>query len=81
MAKPDWLSIEEITRLWAEETGHDAAAFRQDLEAWFAEFVKQSPKPESQPNLDQADSTNRLIGMLGARYLERSTFETSCPVK
>jgi len=78
MAKPDWLSIEEITRLWAEETGGDSSALRAELEVWFAEFVKQSPKSDSLMGRGNADSTNRLMGMLGARYLERSTFEAFC---
>jgi len=78
MAKPDWLSIEEITRLWSAETGHDAAAFREDLEAWFTEFVKQPPKPDSLVSSGGTDNTNRLMGLLGARHLNRATFETYC---
>ena len=78
MAKPDWLSIEEISRLWGEETGSDPAAFKQDLEAWFAAFVKQSPGSQSPVPGKSADTTNRLMGMLGARYLERQTFEAYC---
>ena len=78
MAKPDWLSIEEITRLWSEETGLDASAFRQDLEAWFAEFVKQTPASQPLIRGGTADSTNRLMGLLGARYLERSIFLAYC---
>jgi hypothetical protein len=39
MTKPDWLHIEEISRLWGEETGLDAATFKKDLEEWFAGFV------------------------------------------
>jgi hypothetical protein len=78
MAKPDWLSIEEITRLWGEETGLDAAAFREDLEAWFAEFVKQPPASQPLIRGGTADSTNRLMGLLGARYLERSIFQAYC---
>ena len=78
MAKPDWLSIEEISRLWGEETGLDASAFKKDLEEWFAEFVKQSPASQSLITGKSTDTTNRLMGMLGARHLERPTFEAYC---
>ncbi len=78
MAKPDWLSIDEIIRLWSEETGLDASAFREDLEAWFAAFVKQPPASRALIPGGSADATNRLMGMLGARYLERSTFQAYC---
>jgi hypothetical protein len=78
MANSDWLSIEEISRLWGEETGLDAAAFKKDLEEWFAEFVKQSPTSQSLITGKSTDTTNRLMGMLGARYLERPTFEAYC---
>ncbi len=77
MAIPDWLSIQEISRLWGEETGHDPSAFQKDLREWFAEFVKE-PLTSRQlvpgVNFDTIIA-NRLLGMLGARYLERKTFE------
>ena len=78
MAKPDWLSIEEISRLWGEETGLDASAFQKDLEQWFAEFVKQTPASQALITGKTTDTTNLLMGMLGARYLERQTFEAYC---
>jgi hypothetical protein len=78
MAKPDWLSIEEISRLWGEETGLDASAFQKDLEQWFAEFVKQTPASQALITGKNTDTTNLLMGMLGARYLERPTFEAYC---
>jgi hypothetical protein len=78
MAKPDWLSIEEISRLWGEETGLDASAFQKDLELWFAEFVKQTPASQALITGKTTDTTNLLMGMLGARYLERQTFEAYC---
>jgi colicin import membrane protein len=78
MGKPDWLSIDEITRLWSEETGREAAAFQKDLESWFNDFVKQHPSSPSLMSGENAGATNRLMGMLGARYLEKTTFETYC---
>ena len=78
MAKPDWLSIDEISRLWSEETGLDAEDFKQDLEAWFADFIKQSPAKQSQITGRSGENTNRLMGMLGAHYLERPTFAAYC---
>ncbi len=78
MAKPDWLSIEEISRLWGEETGLDASAFQKDLEQWFAEFVKQTPASQAPIIGKSTDTTNLLMGMLGARYLKRPTFEAYC---
>ena len=78
MAKPDWLSIEEISRLWGEETGLDASAFQKDLEQWFAEFVKPTPASQALITGKTTDTTNLLMGMLGARYLERQTFEAYC---
>ncbi len=78
MAKPDWLSIEEISRLWGEETGLDASAFQKDLEQWFSEFVKQTPASQALITGKTADTTNLLMGMLGARHLERQTFEAYC---
>jgi predicted nucleic acid-binding Zn-ribbon protein len=78
MAKPDWLSIEEISRLWGEETGLDASAFQKDLEQWFAKFVRQTPASQALITGKNTDTTNLLMGMLGARYLERPTFEAYC---
>jgi len=80
MATSDWLSIDEIARLWGEETGRDTARFKTDLEDWFARFVKQPTTARTQSLISGAadDKTNRLMGMLGARYLERSTFEAFC---
>ena len=78
MAKSDWLSIEEISRLWGEETGLDASAFQKDLEQWFAEFVRQTPATPALITGKSTDNTNLLMGMLGARYLERPTFEAYC---
>jgi hypothetical protein len=80
MANSDWLSIHEVARLWGEESGRDAAALEADLEAWFAEFVerpagRRSATPGSEPD---APATNRLMGLLGARHLERSVFEAYC---
>ncbi len=80
MAIPDWLSIQEISRLWGEETGHDLSAFQKDLEEWFAEFVKEPPTSRQLAPGVTFDTiiANRLLGMLGARYLERKTFEAYC---
>lgn len=80
MALSDWLSIKEISHLWGEETGHDPAVLRRDLEAWFAEFVKETPDTrQARPGVAlDTIMVNRLLGMLGARYLERKTFEAYC---
>jgi hypothetical protein len=80
MAIPDWLSIQEISRRWGEETGHDLSAFQKDLEEWFAEFVKEPPTSRQLMPGVTFDTiiANRLLGMLGARYLERRTFEAYC---
>jgi hypothetical protein len=80
MAIPDWLSIQEISRLWGEETGHDPSAFQKDLREWFAEFVKEPPTSRQLMPGVTFDTiiANRLLGMLGARYLERKTFEAYC---
>ena len=48
MVQSDRLSIEEIGRLWGEETGQDAADLQEDLEAWLAEAVKRG-RPSSPP--------------------------------
>ncbi len=40
MAIQVWLSIAEISRLWGEETGLDASAFKKELEEWFADRGK-----------------------------------------
>lgn len=78
MAKPNWLSIEEIARLWGEEKQLDASAIRQDLEKWFAEFVEQPAAALSCATDKNTDNTNRLMGVLGSRYLEKRTFEIYC---
>ena len=80
MAIPDWLNIQEISRLWGEETGQDPSAFQNDLEEWFAEFVKEPPTSRQLvPGVDfDTIIANRLLGMLGAGYLERRTFEAYC---
>ncbi len=80
MAIPDWLSIQEISRRWGEETGHDLSAFQKDLEEWFAVFVKEPPTSRQLMPGVTFDTiiANRLLGMLGARYLERRTFEAYC---
>ncbi len=58
MAKPDWLSIEEISRLWGEETGLDAG------------LLDELGEP--------TDIANRLMGIVGAHLVERTTFEAYC---
>ncbi len=80
MAIPDWLSIQEISRLWGEETGHDPSAFQRDLREWFAEFVKEPPTSRQLVPGVNFDTiiANRLLGMLGAHHLERRTFEAYC---
>jgi hypothetical protein len=80
MAIPDWLSIQEISRLWGEETGHDPSAFQKDLREWFAEFVKEPPTSRQLVPGVNFDTiiANRLLGMLGAHHLERRTFEAYC---
>ena len=80
MAKPDWLSIEDISRLWSEETGLDASALQKDLENWFAEFVEEPLiSRRFVPSVDVDTITaNRLMGKFGVRYLETKTFETYC---
>jgi hypothetical protein len=80
MTIPDWLSIQEISRLWGEETGHDPSAFQKDLREWFAEFVKEPPTSRQLMPGVTFDTiiANRLLGMLGAHHLERRTFEAYC---
>ena len=80
MTTPDWLSIQEISRLWGEETGHDTSSLQEDLEKWFAEFVKEPPTSRQLVPGVNFDTiiANRLLGMLGARYLERRTFKAYC---
>ena len=80
MAIPDWLSIIEISRRWGEETGLDPSSFQKDLEEWFTEFVKEPPTSRQlMPGVTfDTIMVNRLLGMLGARYLERKTFEAYC---
>ncbi len=80
MAIPDWLNIQEISRLWGEETGQAPTAFQNDLEEWFAEFVKEPPTSRQLVPGVKFDTiiANRLLGMLGARHLERRTFEAYC---
>ena len=58
MAKPDWLSIEEISRLWGEETGLDAG------------LLDELGEP--------TDIANRLMGIVGAHLVARTTFEAYC---
>jgi hypothetical protein len=80
MTTPDWLSIQKISRLWGEETGHDTSTLQEDLEEWFAEFVKEPPTSRQLVPGVNFDTiiANRLLGMLGARYLERRTFKAYC---
>ena len=80
MVQADWLKIDEICRLWGQETGRDPLVLQEDLENWFAEFTKESTIA-AQLSPDAPFDTivaNRLMGMLGARYLERRTFERYC---
>lgn len=80
MAQPDWLKIDDISRLWNEETGLDASSLQTDLESWFAEFTRESSIARQLLPDAPFDTivANRLLGMLGARYLERRTFELYC---
>jgi len=80
MGQADWLRLDEICRLWSEETGLDAASLQTDLEAWFAEFTKESSISQQLSPDSPFDTlvANRLLGMHGARHLERRTFEIYC---
>ncbi len=85
MSNRDWLSLAEIARLWSEECGESADDLERDLDSWFTEFVAREPSqrpqrlvsPDRNPGRN-GDNTNRLMGMLGGRHLERQTLEAYC---
>ncbi|MDX1575123.1 MAG: hypothetical protein R3285_02950, partial [Kiloniellales bacterium] len=71
MSSRDWLSLAEIARLWSAECGESAEDLERDLDAWFSEYVAREPSQQLVASGHNGDNTNRLMGMLGGRYLER----------
>jgi len=78
MTNRKWLSVTEIAQLWSDTTGGNAEAFERDLDTWFSEFVTREPSPQSAPTDGDGNTTNRLMGLLGGRYLQRETFGIFC---
>ena len=74
----DWLSLSAIARRWGAETGQAAEEIERELEAWFAEFVERERPTEPGASAGGKDTTNRLMGLLGGRYMVRETLETFC---
>ncbi len=78
MSNRDWLSLAEIARLWSAECGESAEELERDLATWFSEFVARAPTRRLVSSNRDGDTTNRLMGMLGGRHLERQTLEAYC---
>ena len=78
MLKRYWLSIEEIARSWAQETGESADALERDLEAWISEFNQRKPSPSSESD-DFSEQTIEFLGaLLSGRHLSRQILEIYC---
>ena len=67
---PEWLSLQDISRAWNEETGEDAAAFEAGFRGWFEDYLVRNAYGE-----EDADVTAQL---LEGRQIWRETFETFC---
>jgi len=80
MATSGWLSIDEITQALGEEVGRDPSILKTDLERWFSQFVNQPPPERTRPYTykDEIENTNRLMGLIGSRYLAKTVFEKYC---
>jgi hypothetical protein len=78
MTNREWLSLTEIAQHWSHETGESAEALERELDAWFSNFVTREPSRQFVPSDGDGNTTNRLMGLLGGRYLQRETFAVFC---
>ncbi len=78
MVQSDRLSVDEIGRLWGEETGQDAASVRDDLAAWLAESVKRTSPSRSPATGSDADQDDPSSDSVPTRLVDRPTLEAYC---
>jgi len=71
----EWLSLQDISRAWNEETGEDAAVFEAGFRTWFKDFLVRNAYGEAGGEGADAEISTQL---LEGRQIWRETFETFC---
>lgn len=71
----EWLSLQDISRAWNEETGEDAANFEANFRSWFKDFLVRNAYGEAGGEGEDAEISTQL---LEGRQIWRETFETYC---
>ena len=72
---PEWLSLQDISRAWNEETGEDTAAFEGAFRAWFKDYLVRNAYGEAVGEGEDARVSARL---LEGRQIWREIFESFC---
>jgi tetratricopeptide (TPR) repeat protein len=74
---PEWLSLQDISRAWNEETGEDAAAFEADFRTWFKDYLVRNAYGDA--GAGGAGEDAGIPGeLLEGRQIWRETFESFC---
>ncbi len=73
---PEWLSLQDITRAWSEETGESAQALEGNFREWFKEFLVRDGYIEA--GTDDTGDEPGILAELLERPIWRDTFETFC---
>ncbi len=58
---PEWLSLQDISRAWNEETGEDTAAFEEAFRAWFKDYLVRNAYGEAVGEGEDARVSARLL--------------------
>ena len=69
---PEWLSLQDISRSWTEETGEDAAAFEAEFRGWFEDYLLRNAYG------GEGEDAGVPAQLLEGRQIWRETFETFC---
>jgi tetratricopeptide (TPR) repeat protein len=69
---PEWLSLQEISRAWNEETGEDAAAFEASFRSWFEDYLLRNAYG------GEGEDASVPAQLLEGKQIWRETFETFC---
>ncbi len=69
---PEWLSLQDISRAWNEETGEDAAAFEAGFRSWFEDYLLRNAYG------GEGEDAGVPAQLLEGKQIWRETFETFC---
>ncbi|MEM7173404.1 MAG: tetratricopeptide repeat protein [Pseudomonadota bacterium] len=72
---PSWMRIEEISRLWLEETGESRASLERELSEWYAAF---GLRADAKKYTSNNDNLAALMELMGSPHIDREVFALFC---